>query len=336
MGTECSCFRYDYGAGSVEISEKAVVVPLTYEPGESRSEENSELKSLCRGYLARKSLKELSDPGNYYELCSLPINSFQSSQIALTEENLLPINIEVTGPVYLIDQEYYQGSFNKRCMKHGKGILISTDNRKYIGNFHLDRIEGFGRMIFENGDVYEGEFLNGQAHGKGKYIQKNGAVYSGEFKKDKQHGIGTELWCNGCKYEGSYKKGMKHGKGKITYPNNTSYTGDFYENRIEGKGVYQWSKAKWYEGEFVDNKMHGQGELHSQSGLIYKGSFVDDFKDGYGILTWPDGRIYEGMWKNGVQHGEGIFTSVNKLGILETRKGQWSNGKRETWLDESL
>lgn len=40
---------------------------------------------------------------------------------------------------------------------------------------------GFGRLIYENGDVYEGEWVNNKANGKGKYQIVEGPTYIGEW-----------------------------------------------------------------------------------------------------------------------------------------------------------
>lgn len=331
MGIDCSCFQSDLSVGSVMLLDKITVVPLSHSLEQIIPDTNS-LKSLCRGYLVRTSVKRSLNPRNVFEISNLDISSYESSAITTTEKTLPAWEINVSGPVYLIGQEYYQGSFNRRFMRHGQGVLILPDNSKYIGEFKLGKMHGKGRMIFENGDVYEGNFRDNKAQGFGTYIQLNGYTYKGGFKNDKQHGFGIETWNNGSKYEGFYKKGLKHGKGQLLFPNNVSYTGDFFENRIEGDGVYRWSEEKWYEGEMVDNKMQGRGELHSHSGVVYIGEFFDDLKNGYGKCEWPDGRIYEGYWKNGVQHGEGCFNFMQS-GKFVKKHGVWTMGKREMWLE---
>ena len=47
-----------------------------------------------------------------------------------------------------------------------------------------------GKLIFPNGDVYEGEFEKDLPHGEGKYFFSNGSVYEGEFAKGHLHGHG--------------------------------------------------------------------------------------------------------------------------------------------------
>lgn len=40
-------------------------------------------------------------------------------------------------------------------------------------------------MLFPNDDVYEGEFKNNVFHGKGKYFWNEGDVFEGEFVNGK-------------------------------------------------------------------------------------------------------------------------------------------------------
>ena len=46
-------------------------------------------------------------------------------------------------------------------------------------------------MRYNNGDYYEGNFLNGKKNGVGKYIYHNGDVYEGSWLNDMKHGEGT-------------------------------------------------------------------------------------------------------------------------------------------------
>jgi hypothetical protein len=50
---------------------------------------------------------------------------------------------------------------------------------------------GRGTYSFTNGDVYEGNFVNGKRHGIGAYNYANGNRFEGEFKNDKPNGRGV-------------------------------------------------------------------------------------------------------------------------------------------------
>ena len=56
---------------------------------------------------------------------------------------------------------------------------------------------GLGKMIYDYGSIYEGQFLHGLKNGKGILIMSNGNKYEGEWKDDNMHGKGIYTWPNG-------------------------------------------------------------------------------------------------------------------------------------------
>jgi hypothetical protein len=53
---------------------------------------------------------------------------------------------------------------------------------------------GKGRLTYENGDVYEGNFDNDLREGWGVFIHADGTKYEGQWEMDQQHGRGIEVW----------------------------------------------------------------------------------------------------------------------------------------------
>ncbi len=71
--------------------------------------------------------------------------------------------------------------------------------------------EGKGKMTYDSGDYYDGEFENDLRHGHGIYKWKNGNVYEGDWKDGNRHGIGiTRLSDGGITYA-MYKDGKFSG-----------------------------------------------------------------------------------------------------------------------------
>ena len=48
------------------------------------------------------------------------------------------------------------------------GVCISSNGDRYDGYWNDDKPNGHGRGIYVSGNMYEGDFLNGQRQGKGK------------------------------------------------------------------------------------------------------------------------------------------------------------------------
>jgi hypothetical protein len=162
-------------------------------------------------------------------------------------EDYPPLNdgyeVEVRKIVGFEDGSVYLGEWAKNSssiksnIKHGRGIQIWEDGTKYLGYHKNNKANVKGKLFHPDGDIYDGEWLDGKAENKGVYISNfDNSYYSGMWKQDKQHGHGEEYWQDGSKYEGEYYYGKKTGMGKFFWPDKSSYIGEFEDNMIEGKG----------------------------------------------------------------------------------------------------
>ena len=150
--------------------------------------------------------------------------------------------------------DLYEGDF-ENGYKNGKGIE-KTQEAEYEGDFHLNKIEGKGRLSYKD----------------------TGEYYEGEFKDNNFTGMGTFKWNNGEVYEGSFLNGKFHGKGKYTYPDGQVYEGDYVNGKKEGFGKLTFASGKIYEGPFLNGLQHGIGKYTKQgktvSVLYENGKFV--------------------------------------------------------------
>ena len=103
--------------------------------------------------------------------------------------------------------------------------------------------------VFENGDEYDGKFVNGLANDtRGLYsFNDKPTYYCGEFKDGKIEGrgfytINKNVIPRYTIYEGEFRDGMADGKGIYTYKNGDKYKGEFRKSKREGKGEYEWNK----------------------------------------------------------------------------------------------
>ena len=93
-------------------------------------------------------------------------------------------------------------------------------------------------MTYANGDIYQGDWLDGKAHGNGVFVNKGAAsMYEGQWEQDKQHGQGVETWNEG----------------------RNIYNGGWVEGQMTGWARYEWD-GNVYEGDFVNAKFHGKGK----------------------------------------------------------------------------
>ncbi len=49
---------------------------------------------------------------------------------------------------------------------------------------------GKGRMIHADGDVYDGDWVNGESEGQGCHTSMDGTQYKGQWKKGEELGFG--------------------------------------------------------------------------------------------------------------------------------------------------
>ena len=87
-----------------------------------------------------------------------------------------------------------------------------TGARNAAGNPH-----GAGRLVDAQGDLYEGEFVDGVLNGRGRAVHRTGAVYEGNFREGVFSGQGVLRMPNGDEYRGSFERGAFNGPGTLGY-----------------------------------------------------------------------------------------------------------------------
>lgn len=132
------------------------------------------------------------------------------------------------------------------------------------------------------GDIYKGEFLNGNLHGQ----------------------VLIEIISKREKYIGMYKNGAMDGQGTYLFGDGSKYFGEWKNNRFHGQGTFTWASGDKYIGEFKDGKKSGQGTFfylaeNAWKGDLYIGEWKEDKINGLGVLTKANRKRFEGVWENG-------------------------------------
>ena len=172
------------------------------------------------------------------------------------------------------DGRSYEGDF-ENGVRSGYGVTtISSKNFRFKGNFKFDKPNGQGEEVRGDGISYVGEYKDGGWHGAGKYTAVNGDVYEGQFLNGFLNGLGVALYKQGNKYEGEFKDGKRNGAGKYTAINGDVYEGQHINDSGNGFGKYLWKNGERYEGEFKGGNLDGQGTRFRVDGsVLYKGAF---------------------------------------------------------------
>ena len=145
------------------------------------------------------------------------------------------------------------------------------------------------RVIYANGDKYEGSFSKGHKHGFGKMMFKNGDVYEGNWENDLQNGKGKMHYSNGEEFEGEFKDGKRKGLGKMIYKTGDINYGEWENDEENGNGKITFKNGDECEGKFVNDVWHGK--ITFKAGLscivevsgnklngIFEISYKDEFK----------------------------------------------------------
>ena len=180
----------------------------------------------------------------------------------------------------------------------------------------------------ENGNVYEGDVLNGKRHGVGKMTFETDS-YIGEWEDNMKSGFGVRTLQDGTRTTGSWQEDNVSGYCVQIGSDGHRLLGQMKSNKLDGMGVVLYSDGKIYLGEWIEHTKSGFGALIYEDGTTEIGVFENGVyigkpydEEAIGKYTDPDGNVYEGEMKDGKFNGYGrkIITDGR---ILE---GYFSNG----------
>jgi len=191
------------------------------------------------------------------------------------------ITTEIQSNGDIIMTEYSNWAHLEPDFKNVK--IIYTNGDIYEGSIK-DGKKMYGELTFKTG-FYDGEWKDDKRHGEGK-SQVNDSYYEGKWKDDKRHGKGVLLGI----YDGEWEDDKMHGKGKL-FINNGVYKGDMKNGKRHGKGTFD-SEECFYDGEWEDDKRHGKGKNIYFINTEDKNIFAD--KDTY-LSSY---KMYDGEWKD--------------------------------------
>jgi len=329
----CHCLNARSEAGPIlDLAFKTEPSPrknkAQSKPASSRQSISSDsaLGKALQVHLARKSLMAMK----YLPRLEGRMGMRLSMQARMQYIRLGPRFTDFTADCHhLKDGSVFLGHLSKSTDPTGPGCLFQPDGSLFEGSWDKSGLEGQVRVIYMNGEYYEGEYHQDQLHGKGTFLSCNGSMYQGSWRSGKRCGKGKETWPDGAVYTGDFEDEFKHGRGVFRWADGSTYEGDFKRNELDGFGHYIWADLKEYTGTWKNNKMHGKGIYRWPDGRRYEGEFKNDVKEGQGVLTWAEGKTYSGSWAANRMHGLGTQSSPG----AGSKKGEWSRGKRLRWLE---
>ena len=144
-------------------------------------------------------------------------------------------------------------------LPHGSGSLITAKGRKYEGGFSKGLFHGEGKIVWDvevDGTTvtiqkFEGRFQNGNKNGLG-ILYENGDRFEGTFVDDVLHGKGSVWLANGKRQKGTWRNGKLHGDDSfIVFENGDTYEGPVHFGKVHGDvGHYTYAGSKgFYTGQ---------------------------------------------------------------------------------------
>ena len=179
---------------------------------------------------------------------------------------------------------------------------------------------GWGTYLWDSGDKYTGEWIDGERTGIGVYDWKNGTFYYGYFQDGKLEGDGFFIGLDSTQDQiGVFHNGVlsetksfatsgcvlgncTDGSGIYLWTTNDLYIGQWQSGNRTGYGRYDWDNGSWYMGYFKEGKLDGEGEYHPKDKDVMKGTFINgEFQESKGsssssqssksVISYDDRKI---------------------------------------------
>jgi len=159
----------------------------------------------------------------------------------------------------------FTGTFDAERIKQGHGIYIwmkpgpeddetPVEYARYDGNYVSNIRSGIGKMIYPNGDIYEGEWVDNKMQGEGSYT----------YSKTKDI------------YSGSWLNNKKHGEGRYEFGGDSSVLVGEWQNGQIVTGTWELKKAGVFTGNFKMGRPLGPGRFDFSNGIIQDGAYVEE------------------------------------------------------------
>jgi hypothetical protein len=230
--------------------------------------------------------------------------------------------------IYYSDGSFYEGPYIEekwinmmgRVLPMGIpgnhfGVFTCPDGRVFEGNQvtnHFDpfNLQSFYRLIYPNGEVYEGLFCDELFHGVGMYTYKDGSVYEGQWHRGNRFGHGHMRSVAGWSYEGNFDKDRKHGEGVMSFADGATYMGEWYYDYMQGQGLFLSHLRDLYKGSFHQGVYEGFGRMYYANGAMHVGMFKSGERNGKGCFTHMSGCEYFGHYLNDELEGEIVVKQI--------------------------
>jgi hypothetical protein len=192
----------------------------------------------------------------------------------------------------------------------GQGVFVWDTGARYTGPAVKGKREGRGTIVYPDGRVIEGVFVN-NALVSGHMTSPDGIKYDGDFVNGKFDGRGRRTDSKGITFEGAFKNGEEV-LGTISFPSGRKVEVDLraVAERRTGPAVLLDTDESRTTGQLVNGVLQGPGSRTFRDGATFEGTFKDgDMAEG--TYRYANGDVYTGALKNGLREGKGLLVKAN-------------------------
>ncbi|KAL3799600.1 hypothetical protein ACHAWO_008916 [Cyclotella atomus] len=228
----------------------------------------------------------------------------------------------------------YVGDIDDAGKREGKGKISYDQGGFYDGEFKNNKFEGNGTYVWDDGESYEGEWKDGERNGKAIFRSKDGTVQYQMFEAGKPSGEGVswtadrktahKITSDDKKLEMLLEEAEKFAMEKFNLP--VPEVSDIKVPPVQ-KSVGLFARL-FGSGPVFDKEgnpmFKDNGDWGTWSGEVDS----DTNRKGFGRMTYESGSVYEGCFMNNVYEddtGKSKYTWSDGEYYL----GQWKNGERE-------
>lgn len=199
------------------------------------------------------------------------------------------------GVLYYPDGKRYVGYW-EASKQHGEGAMFYADGRIEKGEWQHGAYQGLELPVREIKEEFaeKGSCLGGDCYnGIGIYQYNEGHIFEGNFVQGIPHGFGVYYIENGDTALGYWNKGRFLGSLR------DDASGCLVGDCLSGIGFYITTSKDIYMGNFKNGIFEGFGVCTFANGDKYTGSWKSGTFDGMGTLYRHNGEVYGGSWAAG-------------------------------------
>ena len=171
----------------------------------------------------------------------------------------------------------------------------------------------------ENGDVFQGPYVEGKFHGPWILRLADGTVQEGSFMEGKHYGQWVLRYKDGDVEQGSAVEGKRHGQW-VWRDKDGSVEERFY---VEGKKIGSNANAEVMEGLMVNGQMHGDWVWREADGDVEEGPYVEGQRHGQWVLRFASGNVWEGPYVSGKKQGSWVEGNWKGAYAEDRKHGDW-------------